>query len=493
MSHMLHAPIILLKEGADTSQGRSQIISNINACQVIVDIVRSTLGPRGMDKLIEGEHGVATVTNDGATVLKLLQVKHPAAALLVDVAQSQDLEVGDGTTSVVVLAGELLQEAKTFIEDGMAPQVIVKGFRAARDLLVVDAVELVGPEGSRELLGVKKEGGGSLGDSKLVKGVIFKKTFSYAGFELQPKQQQSPKVLLLNLELELKAEKENAEIRVDNPEDYQSLIDAEWDIIYEKLQAIVDSGATVVFSKLPIGDLATQFFADREVFCAGRVEEADLERAAKATGAKIQSTVYGLSPDVLGSCGRFEEVQVGSERYNLLSECPGAQSATLLLRGGAPQFLEEAERSLNDAIMVVRRAAKTHNVVGGGGAIEMALSRHIRDISRGISGKQQLVFRSFAKALEAIPKALTRNAGFDCTDTLNRLRQKHAAASNEVCWMGVDCVGGGIVDSMAAHVWEPAAVKQHAIAAATEAACLLLSIDETITQPNPQERKGGPH
>ncbi|CDJ64536.1 TCP-1/cpn60 family chaperonin, putative [Eimeria necatrix] len=474
MSHMLHAPIILLKEGADTSQGRSQIISNINACQVIVDIVRSTLGPRGMDKLIEGEHGVATVTNDGATVLKLLQVKHPAAALLVDIAQSQDLEVGDGTTSVVVLAGELLQEAKTFIEDGMAPQVIVKGFRAARDLLVVEAVELVGPEGSRELLGVKKEGGGSLGESKLVKGIIFKKTFSYAGFELQPKQQQQPKVLLLNLELELKAEKENAEVRVDNPQDYQAVVDAEWDIIYEKLQAIVDSGATVVFSKLPIGDLATQFFADRDIFCAGRVEEADLERAAKATGAKIQSTVYGLSPDVLGSCGRFEEVQVGSERYNLLSECPGAQSATLLLRGGAPQFLEEAERSLNDAFM-------------------MALSRHIRDISRGISGKQQLVFRSFAKALEAIPKALTRNAGFDCTDTLNRLRQKHAAANNEACWMGVDCVGGGIVDSMAAHVWEPAAVKQHAIAAATEAACLLLSIDETITQPNPQDRKGGPH
>ncbi|XP_026190677.1 T-complex protein 1 subunit eta [Cyclospora cayetanensis] len=489
MSHLLHAPIILLKEGADTSQGRGQIISNINACQVVVDIVRSTLGPRGMDKLIETESG-ATITNDGATVLNLLQVKHPAAALLVDVAQSQDLEVGDGTTSVVVLAGELLQEAKAFVEDGMATQVIIKGLRAGRDLMVVEAVTLLGPSLDISMVGLKKEAGGSYGDSRVVRGVAFKKTFSYAGFEQQPKKLINPKILLLNLELELKAEKENAEVRLDNPDDYQSIVDAEWDLIYEKLQTIADSGATVVFSKLPIGDLATQFFADRNIFCAGRVEDADLQRAAKATGAKVQSTVSGLTPDVLGSCGLFEEAQVGSERYNILSECPEAESATILLRGGAPQFLDEAERSLHDAIMIVRRALRSHAVVGGGGAIEMELSRYIREHSKTVAGKQQLVLKSFARALEAIPRALTRNAGFDATDVLNQLRQKHATSS-EVCWIGVDCINGGVADSMAAHVWEPAIVKQHALAAATEAACLILSIDETITQPNPQDKKGG--
>ncbi|KAL8447370.1 hypothetical protein Emag_004341 [Eimeria magna] len=500
-------------------------------------------GPRGMDKLIETENG-ATITNDGATVLQLLQVQHPAAALLVDVAQSQDLEVGDGTTSVVVLAGEFLQEAKAFVEDGMAPQIIVKGLRAARDLALrriseievslkdkpaesrrslltrcaetslnskllsahkaffaeastiilegtTNAVSALGPSLDISMLGVKKQAGGSYLNSRLVRGVAFKKTFSYAGFEQQPKKLQNPKILLLNLELELKAEKENAEIRLDNPDDYQSIVDAEWAIIYEKLQAIVDSGAQVVFSKLPIGDLATQFFADRNIFCAGRVEEADLKRAAKATGAKIQTTVMGLTPDVLGTCGLFEEDQVGSERYNILSDCPQATSVTLLLRGGAPQFLDEAERSLNDAVMIVRRALKSHAIVAGGGAIEMELSRYLREQSKLIAGKQQLVMLSFARALEAIPRALTRNGGFDATDVLNKLRQKHAASS-EVCWVGVDCINGGVTDAMAAYVWEPSLVKQHAIAAATEAACLILSIDETITQPNPDNKKGGP-
>ncbi|KAL8438896.1 hypothetical protein Efla_005376 [Eimeria flavescens] len=484
--------------------------------------------PRGMDKLIETENG-ATITNDGATVLQLLQVQHPAAALLVDVAQSQDLEVGDGTTSVVVLAGEFLQEAKAFVEDGMAPQLIVGGLRAARDLalkrikeveeqtlaahsvcgdltqleaaMVVDAVSALGPGLDVSMLGIKKQAGGSYLNSRLIRGVAFKKTFSYAGFEQQPKTFTNPKILLLNLELELKAEKENAEIRLDNPDvsqppwrqpDYQSIVDAEWAIIYEKLQAIVDSGAQIVFSRLPIGDLATQFFADRNVFCAGRVEEADLKRAAKATGAKIQTTVMGLTPDVLGTCELFEEAQVGSERYNIISGCPESTSATLLLRGGAPQFLEEAERSLNDAVMVVRRALKSHAIVAGGGAIEMELSRYLREQSKLIAGKQQLIMLAFARALEAIPRALIRNGGFDATDILNRLRQKHAASS-EVCWVGVDCINGGVADTMTAYVWEPSLVKQHAIAAATEAACLILSVDDTITQPNPQEKKpGGP-
>jgi T-complex protein 1 subunit eta len=264
--------------------------------------------------------------------------------------------------------------------------------------------------------------GGSITESFLVEGVAFKKTFSYAGFEQQPKKFDHPKIALLNVELELKSEKENAEVRLDNPDDYQKIVDAEWKLIYDKLDKIVACGAKVILSKLPIGDLATQYFADRGLFCAGRVHPDDLLRLAKATGGIIQTTVNGLAEDVLGSCGQFEEVQLGSERYNMFTSCVATKSCTIVLRGGAEQYIEEAERSLNDAIMIVRRAVKANSVVAGGGAIEMELSRYLREYLRTISGKQQLVINAFAKALEIIPKQLAENSGMDSTDVLNKLR-----------------------------------------------------------------------
>ncbi|CBZ50175.1 putative TCP-1/cpn60 family chaperonin [Neospora caninum Liverpool] len=537
MSHLLNAPIILLKDGVDTSQGRGQIVSNINACQVIADIVRSTLGPRGMDKLIHSENGV-TISNDGATVVSLLNVVHPAASLLVDIAKAQDDEVGDGTTSVVLLAGEFLEAAKTFIEGGMAPQILINGYRTACQLaiekirelkvdlsstppdekrsllercaqttlnsklvsghkdffakMVVDAVSMLDESLDKEMIGVKKVTGGSYTDSFVVQGVAFAKTFSYAGFEQQPKKFENAKILLLNLELELKAEKENAEIRLKNPDEYQAIIDAEWDIIYEKLDLIAATGAQVVLSRLPIGDLATQYFADRDIFCAGRVDEGDMKRTARATGAKIQTAVSNVTPDVLGMCGVFEERQIGGERFNLFMHCSQTQSATIILRGGAPQFLDEADRSLNDAVMIVRRAMQTQTIVGGGGAIEMELSKYIRDVSQGISGKQQLVIRAFARALECIPRALATNAGFDATDILNKLRHKHAQGKGETQWFGVDCMNGGVCDAMKEFIWEPALVKENALAAATEATCIILSVDETIKQPSPNDKRGGP-
>eukprot|EP00920_Eleutheroschizon_duboscqi_P032447 GHVT01078361.1.p1 GENE.GHVT01078361.1~~GHVT01078361.1.p1 ORF type:complete len:445 (-),score=110.08 GHVT01078361.1:312-1613(-) len=417
MSQMLNSPMILLKEGTDTSQGVPQIISNINACQAVVDIVRTTLGPRGMDKLIHTGNEV-TITNDGATVMQLLDIVHPAVSTLVDIAKSQDDEVGDGTTSVVILAGEFLGESKSFLEEGLAPQVIVRGFRKSADIVLAHLKEISvdlsskGPEEKRrllercaqttlnsklvagyknffaklvvdavlclplanvdkEMIGVKKVAGGSCVDSFFVRGVAFSKTFSYAGFEQQPKKFVNPKILLLNLELELKAEKDNAEIRLDNPDDYQSIVDAEWRLIYEKLEAIVESGAQVVLSRLPIGDLATQYFADRNLFCAGRVEESDMKRTARATGAVQQTTVMGLAKECLGACEEFEEVQIGTERYNIFKNGKMAESSTIILRGGAQQFIEESARSLHDAIMIVTRAMTSNTVVGGGGAVEV--------------------------------------------------------------------------------------------------------------------------
>ena len=289
----------------------------------------------------------------------------------------------------------------------------------------------------------------------MVDGVAFKKTFSYAGFEQQPKKFTNPKILLLNLELELKAEKENAEVRIENIEDYQSFVDAEWNIIYQKIDAIVESGAQIILSKLPIGDLATQKFADKDLFCAGRVNQEDLQRVAKATGAQVQTTVNGLTPKVLGTCGEFEEVQLGAERYNLFKYCEEARSATIVLRGGADQFLEEADRSLNDAIMIVRRAIKSYAVVGGGGAIEMELSRHLREHLKTISGKQQLVVNGFAKALEIIPRSLADNSGLDGTDILNQLRKVHATKGEAGTWYGVDVLSQSIGDTYEKFVWEP--------------------------------------
>ncbi|KAL0489477.1 CCT7 [Acrasis kona] len=533
MSHMMQPGIILLRDGTDTSQGKGQLLSNINACTSVVDVVKTTLGPRGMDKLMH-DGRTATISNDGATIVKLLDIVHPAAKTLVDIAKSQDSEVGDGTTSVMILAGEFLKEAKQFVEDGVHPQVIIKSYRLAaslvlnklkelevditksgskttRDLLVncagttlnskligglqgqffaemaVDAVLSLDEDLNIDLIGVKKVQGGAMQDSFLVDGVAFKKTFSYAGFEQQPKSFKNAKIILLNIELELKAEKDNAEIRLTNPEDYQSIVDAEWKIIYEKLDKIVASGANIVLSKLAIGDLATQYFADRQIFCAGRVAQDDLNRVSKATGAQVQTTVNNVVPEVIGSCGAFEERQVGNERYNIFTGCPNAKTATIVLRGGAEQFIAEAERSLHDAIMIVRRTVKNQRIVAGGGAIEMALSFYLRDYARTIRGKSQLIINAYAKALEVIPQQLAENAGFDSTDILNQLRHKHT--QEDGLWYGVDINNEGITDTLKSFVWEPSLVKRNALSSATEAANLVLSVDETVKNPKSEQEE----
>jgi T-complex protein 1 subunit eta len=520
--------IILLREGTDTSQGKAQLISNINACQTVADTIRTTLGPRGMDKMMVNQSGRTTISNDGATIMKHLDIVHPAARTLVDIARSQDSEVGDGTTSVVLLACSFMREAKPYIEDGLHPQTIIKGYRQATQLLMkkidelavkvnkedgdefrallekcaattlssklvaaekeffakmcVDAVMMLDRLLPLNMIGIKKVQGGGLRESFLCDGVAFKKTFSYAGFEMQPKKYDDPTIALLNIELELKKEKENAEVRVDNVEDYQAIVDAEWDILYDKLQLLADSGAKIVLSKLPIGDVATQWFSDRDIFCAGRVMEEDMNRTMQACGGAVQSTVTDLKVEYLGTCKLFEERQIGGERFNFFEGCPGAKTCTLVLRGGAEQFIEETGRSLHDAIMIVRRAIKNDAVVAGGGAIEMELSKYLRTHARTIEGKQQLIMTGFAKALEVIPRQLCDNAGFDATDVLNKLRQKHAQAEGGT-WFGVDINEEGVSDNFIKTVWEPAVVKINAITAASEACCQILSVDETVKNP----------
>ena len=515
--------IIVLKEGTDTSQGKGQIISNINACLAVQATIKSTLGPYGGDLLMVDANGKQTITNDGATVMKLLDIVHPAARILVDIARSQDAEVGDGTTSVVVLAGEILKEIKEHVENGVSSQIIIKGLRRACSVavnklkeiaistdeashretlaklaatamtsklikrntefftkMVVDSVLSLDQDDLNEkLIGIKKIPGGSLTDSLFVNGVAFKKTFSYAGFEQQPKSFKKPKIVCLNVELELKAEKDNAEVRVEQVAEYQAIVDAEWQIIFKKLEAVHQTGAKVVLSKLPIGDLATQYFADRDIFCAGRVASEDMERVVQATGATVQSTCSDIRPEHLGTCGAFEERQIGGERFNFFEDCPEAKTCTLVLRGGAEQFIAEVERSLHDAIMIVKRAIRNRTIVAGGGAAEMEVSAHLHQFAdlKNQAHKQQAVIKSFAKALEVIPRQLCDNAGFDATDILNKLRVEHRKGHT---WAGVDFTNEGVADLMERFVWEPALVKVNAIQAATEACCLILGVDETI-------------
>ncbi len=433
-----------------------------------------------------------------------------------------------------MLAAEILKEVKDFVEDGLHPRIIIKGLLASANLaikrieelavtqegdlfrkllekcagtalnskliarqkhifapMVVDAVTYLDPNMCDiKLVGIKKITGGSVTDSQLIQGVAFKKTFSYAGFEQQPKHLVNPKILLLNVELELKSEKENAEVRITDPDQYQSIVDAEWSIIYEKLDNCVKCGAAIVLSKLPIGDLATQYFADRGIFCAGRVEKDDLERVSKATGAIVQTSIHGITANVMGECALFEEKGLGDERYNILTGCPKAKTATIILRGGGEQFLEETERSIHDALMIVKRSLANRAVVAGGGAIELELSCYLRNHSRTIMGKQQLIMNAFARALEIIPRQLADNAGIDSTDVLNRLRKEHATSvDGSGTWMGVDVLNEGICDTFLAGVWEPSANKLNSLASATEAACCILSIDETVR--NPQSEKAG--
>lgn len=497
-------------------------------------MVRSTLGPRGMDKLIFDGRKV-TISNDGATIMKLLEIAHPAAKTLVDISMSQDAEVGDGTTSVVLIAGEILKEIKCYVEEGVHPQVIMRSVRTAgklavdkvkelsvpfdmttsegeqmllktastalnsklisshKDLfspMIVEAVKSLNDAGSIDdmssLVAIKKIPGGDVRQSFLVKGVAFKKTFSYAGFEQMTKKFKNPKVLLLNVELELKSEKENAEVRITDPDQYQSIVDAEWQVIYDKLDACIACGANIVLSKLPIGDLATQYFADRGLFCAGRVEDGDLKRVGKATGGTIQTSTNGLFDGILGTCGIFEERQVGDERFNIFEECPMSLTTTIVLRGGSEQFIAESERSIHDALMVVKRSLKSAAVVAGGGAIELEISKYLKEYALTVEGKGQLIIASFAKALEVVPRQLCDNAGFDSTDLLAALRKKHSQ-SEDGKWFGIEINEGGICDTFDAGVWEPSDNKYNSIAAATEAACVILSIDETVVNPRSQD------
>ncbi|KAL4178911.1 hypothetical protein AMTRI_Chr13g84560 [Amborella trichopoda] len=448
--------IILLKEGTDTSQGKPQLISNINACTAVVDSVRTTLGPRGMDKLIHDDKGNTTISNDGATIMKLLDIVHPSAKTLVAIANSQDSEVGDGTTTV------------PFIEDGVHPRNLIRSYRTTSYLAINKIKELaVSIEGRsfEEKKDLMQKCAATTLSSTLIGGE--KEFFASMVVDAEMAIGEDDWLNLIGVK--------------KNQAQYQSIVDAEWTIIYDKLDKCVKSGAKIVLSLL----------CRSRYLCAGRVTEEDLQRVAAATGGTVQTSVNNIIDEVLGCYELFEEKQVGNERFNIFSGCPtSGQTATIVLRGGADQFIEEAERSLHYAIMIVRTALRTSTVVAGGGAIDMEISRYLRQHVRTIARKSQLFINSYAKALEIIPRQLCDKAGFDATDVLNKLRQKHPLPSGEGACYGVDINTGGITYTFANFVWEPAVVKISAINATTEAACLVRSVDETVKNPKSESAQG---
>ncbi|KAL4178928.1 hypothetical protein AMTRI_Chr13g84650 [Amborella trichopoda] len=409
-------------EGIDTSQGKPQPISNINACTAIVDSVRTTLGPRGMDKLVHDDKGNTTISNDEATIMKLLDIVHPSAKTLVAIANSQDSEVGDGTTTV------------PYIEDGVHPRNLIRSYRTTSYLAINKIKELaVSIEGRsfKEKKDLMQKCAATTLSSTLIGGE--KESFASMVVDAEMAIGEDDRLNLIGVK------KDQAQ--------YQSIVDYEWTIIYDKLDKCVKSGAKIVLSLL----------CRSRYLCVGRVTEEDLQRVAAATGGTVQTFVNNIIDEVLGCYELFEEKQVGNERFNIFSGCPtSGQTATIVLRGGADQFIEEAERSLHYAIMIVRTALRTSTVVAGGGAIDMEISRYLRQHARTIARKSQLFINSYAKALEIIPRQLCDKAGFDATDVLNKLRQKHPLPSGEGARYGVDINTGGITYTFANFVWEPA-------------------------------------
>lgn len=499
---------------SDTREGKPQLLSNIEAWKEVAEYLSTTLGPYGSDKMFVSKDNIL-ITNDGATILKKKNFDHPAVRILSSISFNQDKTIGDGTTSVVLLASEFLQKLKSLIKDDFPIKDIIDTLQNIKELCLTKLEELkldyqddylfkvaetalnskilkyhkehfgkMVVNGIKEiedlsLLGIKKVPGGNIKESELVEGIAFEKCFTYAGYEQQPKKITNPKVACLNIELEWKAEKENAELKINSVEEYDQFVDAEWKIINDKLKEIVDSGANVVLSKLPIGDYATQYFAKHNVFCAGRVDDSDLKRVAVFANAPITSNASYLK---VGECELFEEIQVGKTRFNFLKSS-SKKATTMILRGPCNTILDELERSINDSLMVVKNVLKNKEVLCGGGSVEMQLSALVRKTGNECRNKNFLVYTCIAQAFEIIPFILAQNFGIDAIATIQLLRKKHHF--NEFTF-GVDNEKM-ISDMKNKCVYEPVEVKRNIIRAAFSAAIAILEVDMTILTRNQAE------
>jgi thermosome len=517
-------PVLILKEGTNRSTGKEAQRNNITAAKIVAETVRTTLGPRGMDKMLVSTIGDVTITNDGATIMKELDVQHPAAKMLVEVAKTQDNEVGDGTTTAVLLSGELLSESEKLLDQNVHPTVIVDGFKkaaekaieildkisipikenddetlrqiattamyskgiaAARDLfadIAVKAVRQVAEKGEGglkadiDLIKVLKKNGKSLSETELVRGIVVDKEFAHSQM---PKRVENAKIALANAKLEIEKTEFDAKININNPDQMHLFLEEEEKMLKEMVEDVAKTGATVLFSEKGIDDLALHYLAKRGIAAVKNVSSGDMEKLSKATGGKIVASVKDLSTDTLGAAKIVEEAKIGDDKLVYVRDAKNPKAVTIVIRGGTEHVVDEAERSLHDALSVVRNALEDGKIVAGGGAPEAEVAKRLREYAVKVGGREQLAIEGFANALEAVPTTLAENAGLDPIDVLVELRSKHEQSGTNP-WWGIDVYSGKVKDMRKLNVIEPLRVKQQVIKSASEAAGMILRIDDVI-------------
>ncbi len=513
---------IILKEGSSESKGREAQRNNIQAAKLIAEIVKTSLGPRGMDKMLVDSLGDVTITNDGATMLKEIDVQHPAAKMMVEISKATDNEVGDGTTSGVILAGALLEKAEELITQDVHPTVVVDGYMKAlekaeqvlekiaekvdptsrADLikvattsmqtklvtddapflagLVVDAVSQVAEKSGDgykvdiDNVKVEKKPGGSMLDTKLISGVALDKEVVHSAM---PKKIDGAKIALINSPLEIEKTEFSAEIRINDPSQMQQFLDEENSILKGMVQKIIDSGANVLVCQKGIDDSAQHYLARANIMAVRRVKESDMTKISKATGARIVTNLDDLSSKDLGHAKIAEERKIEEDKWVFIEGAKNPKAVTLLIRGGSQRVVDEAERSIHDAIMVTKDVIEKPAIVAGGGAPEVEISYQVREWAQKLTGREQLAALKFAEAVETIATILAENAGMDPIDTQVELRARHGKGEK---WAGVDAMSGKVGNMMTKNVVEPLAVKLQILKAATEAASMLLRIDDVI-------------
>lgn len=508
-------PIFILPEGTNRSVGRDAQRNNILAGKVLAETVRTTLGPKGMDKMLVDGLGDIVVTNDGVTILKEMDIEHPAAKMLVEVAKTQEDEVGDGTTTAVIIAGELLKKSESLLDQDIHPTIIAMGYRQAAEKaqeilddiaidsvdeetlikvamtamtgkgteaareplakLIVDAVQKVAEDGAVDTDNIKieKKDGAVVEDSTLVEGVIVDKERVHPGM---PSEVKDAKIALVNSPLEVKETEVDAEIRITDPAQMQAFIEQEEKMVKDMVDKVAESGANVLFAQKGIDDLAQHYLSKAGILAVRRVKKSDIEKLARATGANVVTNLEDLTADDLGEAGIVEERKVSGEEMIFVEECSVAKSVTLFVRGSTKHIVDEIVRAIEDAIGVVAATVEDDKVVAGGGAPEIAMAKKLKDYADSISGREQLAVNAFAEALEIVPKTLAENAGLDSIDSLVDLRAAHENSAV----MGLDVFTGKVADMKEAGVVEPKRVKKQAIQSASEAAEMILRIDDVI-------------
>jgi len=529
-------PVIILKEGTSRSRGREARRNNFMAAQVVAEVLRTTLGPRGMDKMLIDSLGDITITNDGAAILDEIDVEHPAAKMIVEVAKTQDDEVGDGTTTAVIFAGELLRRAEELLNQNIHPTIIVSGYRKAvqkaieelskvgitadlkdREILkkvamtamaskavgvarehfaeiAIDAVtQITDQRGDKRVadidnIQITKKAGKSLYDTELVSGIIIDKEVVHPGM---PKRIENAKIALLDCPLEVEKTEFNAEIRIRDPTQMKAFLDKETRMLKEMVEKIKASGAKVLLCQKGIDDVAQHFLAKNGILTARRVKQSDMEKLTRATEGRVITNLDDLKPKDLGEAGLIEERKVGDDKMIFIEKCKHPRSVAILIRAGLERMVDEAERAMHDALSVVADVVEHNKVVAGGGAIESEIAKVIRPYATKVGGREQLAIEAFADAIEIVPKTLAENAGLEAIDILVGLRSAHQKPKGHL--MGVNVFTGKIIDMRECGVIEPLRVKEQAMKSATEVASMILRIDDVIAATKPKETMpGGP-